>query len=124
MQVHELLSFLNRLYPPFEQCWNADENLHRDGDDFTAHGVCSAFSSFFQDHALPLNRPAVELLYGTIEQIVAGDPTDNDPVANALCTCFLENISHTQAGEASIPYMGPASRKFFDYWHSSYGAGP
>lgn len=124
MQVHELLSFFTRVYPQFGQYWNSDDNLCRDGDDFTAHGVCSAFSSYFQEHALPLNNPAVGSLYATIEHIVAGDPSDNDSVANALCTCFLENIAQTRAGEASIQYMGAVSRKVFDSWHLGYRTGP
>ena len=123
MQVHELLNVLTRIYPQFEHYWDTDSNLHRTGDEFTGHGLCSAFSSFFQDQELPLNDFALESLYGKIEQIVSADPNDNDPVANALCTCFLENISYTQAGEISIPYMGPVTRKFFENWHSGYRVG-
>jgi hypothetical protein len=36
----------------------------------------------------------------------------------------LENISHTPSGEASISIMGPASLKFFTYWHAGYRSGP
>jgi hypothetical protein len=124
MQAHELLKFLVELYPQFELYWDAESNLHRDGDEFTAHGLCSEFSSFFQDQALPLNGPVTESLYEMIKKIAAADPDDNDPVANALFTCFLENISYTQAVDMSLPYMGPISRRFFGYWHAGYRVEP
>jgi hypothetical protein len=38
-------------------------------------------------------------------------------LSNALCTCFLKNISQTNAGEYAKIFMGPKSRAYFDQWH-------
>jgi len=123
MQVHELLKAIVGLYPSFSAQWESTDNLSRNGDDFTPHGLCSEFSSFFQSQALPLSEFAARALYQRIEQIIAADQRKTDPVANALCTCFLENIAHTAAGEASIPFMGKESRAFFRHWHAGNRSG-
>jgi hypothetical protein len=84
---------------------------------FTPHAVCSAFSSFYCSRVTDFTATEVVALFDMIEVIAAADPDDADPIANALLTCFLENISATAAGEASIPLMGPQSRRFFLGWH-------
>ena len=123
MSADDLLQFFTGLYPEFLAQWESADNLHRDGEAFTVTAVCSEFSQYFQDHALPLNVRNAELLFKEVEQLVAGNLIDANSVGVALCTCFLENIAHTQAGDASVSFMGPKSRKFFESWHTGYRAG-
>ena len=118
MQTDELRRLLVSLFPAFQSQWDAPDNFHRDGEDFTPHGLCSEFSSFFVAEGLPVDETTARQLFTAIEPIVASDPNDKNPVANALCTCFLENIASTNVGEASIRFMGPASRKYFEFWHA------
>ena len=120
MRADELLTVFTNLYPKFAAQWASADNLHRSGDTFTAAGVCAEFSSFYQDLALPLDTVAASSLFDHIESIVANDLEDVDAVANALCTCFVENIAHTGVGESSSRFMGPATRKFFDFGHSGF----
>lgn len=118
MQPGQLRDFLIELFPAFRARWDdEDNNVNRNGDDFTAHGVCTEFSAFFMEHASAADAGRRRRLFEKIEQLIAGDPGDRDPAANALCTCFLESIAGTPAGEDCIAFMGPATRKFFSHWH-------
>jgi hypothetical protein len=120
MNANELLNFFISLYPHFSEWWDAENNYSRRGDEFTVHGVCNEFSQFYQEQTLPLEPNITRSLFEKIEQIVAADLKTGDSTANALYTCFLENISHTDVGEASIPYMGIVSRELFDPWHEGF----
>jgi hypothetical protein len=122
MSADDLLKFLTSLYPGFLVQWESAGNLHRDGEQFTVSGVCSEFSQYFQNHALPFNAQKAESLFKEIEHYVASNLNDENSVGSALCTCFLENIALSRAGDASVPFMGPASRKFFEHWHVGYRA--
>jgi hypothetical protein len=118
MTKAQLLELLIELFPRFRAQWDDEENnLSRQGDDFTAHGICAEFSSFFIKQGFSAGPLTIGKLFNKIEELVANDPEDHDPVANALCTCFLENIAQTEAGEKSLVLMGPASRKYFEHWH-------
>ncbi len=117
MQQDELHKLLVSLFPGFQSQWDAPGNLHREGNSFTPHGLCAEFSSFYRAQK-ELSQEASANLFIAIEQVVSADPNDQDPVANALCTCFLENIAKTEAGEASIPFMGSVSATYFEFWHA------
>jgi len=82
----------------------------------TAHGLFAEFSHFYREGGVDVSSPVTAELFGVVEAVVAADPADNDVLANAICTCLLENLSSTQIGEASRPLMGPTSRAYFDRW--------
>jgi hypothetical protein len=118
MSPVQLLDLLTGLFPEFRDVWDdEDNNFYRTGDDFTAHGFCAEFSHFYIECGATANPGALAKLFQVIEEQIVADPNDQDPVANAVCTCFLENIAQLPAGERSIPFMGPESRKFFAHWH-------
>ncbi len=120
MSPAQLLEFLVELFPEFRARWDdEDNNMNRNGDDFTAHGICAEFSHFYIEKGFTAEPTIIGKLFQKIEELVASDPEDRDPVANAVCTCFLENIAQLEAGERSLAVMGPVSRKFFQYWHGS-----
>lgn len=111
----QLTDFLVALYPLFKPRW--DDSLFREGSGFTYHGVCSEFSHFFKELSLPLNPISSRILFQEIERVLANQSTNYGDLANAWCTCFLENIASTTSGAASIPNMGPSSLSFFKEWH-------
>jgi len=120
MNPQELLDVLTDLFPRFRGQWDdLENNMHRNDDEFTPHGICAEFSSYFFEHCASATDETLVRLFAVIEREVASDLQDSDAVANALCTCFLENIAQTQAGNRCVPFMGPASRDFFEHWHGA-----
>jgi hypothetical protein len=120
MNPQELLDALTDLFPRFRGQWDdLENNMHRDDGQFTPHGVCAEFSSYFLEHCASATDETLRRLFAFIEGEVASDPEDRDAVANALCTCFLENIALTQAGDRCVRFMGPASTDFFEHWHGA-----
>lgn len=79
--------------------------------------MCIEFASFYCDSAAFLDARRAWELFNRIEELVASDANDNNAVANALCTCFLEGIACTPAGSASLPFMGAATLDYFQQWH-------
>lgn len=113
---HAFLSFLLQRFPDFEARW-PERGEGVGTEDLTFHRVCSKFSTHYIHDVVDFKAPEVAELFVLIEDVVAADPDDATRFANALCTCFLENISCTWAGEASVVLMGPASHRFFAPWH-------
>jgi hypothetical protein len=117
MKPEELLQKFVGILPGFDTRWHSAENCFVDKDGrFTLHGVCTEFSRYVQDQYQDITPAQWEELFDEIEFRIR-QPGESDPLDNALCTCFLENISSTQAGEAAKAWMGPKSRLFFDAWH-------
>lgn len=87
------------------------------GRMFTPHGLLSEFSTYYLKQVAAYDTPQMAAFFARLEIIFAADPKDRDGLPNAIATCFLENISATPAGEAGLPLMGPACRRFFIGWH-------
>ena len=112
MTRDDLLALLESLFHNFASRWKDPDNLWKEEDgSFTPHGLCSEFSGWFVDHHAEESQAAIAHLFASVESVVAADPGDLDPVANALCTCFLENIARTAAGDRNAAFMGPTSRR-------------
>ncbi len=119
MTPRDLLYRFVKIAPDFQPRWESDHNYHRDDDgSFTLHGICSEFSSFFRDHYSSLPEPTLSKLFDLIERNLVEHESEETLVDNALCTCFLENISSEPCGEAAKRFMGRKSRAFFDRWHT------
>lgn len=89
----------------------------QDDGSFTPCGLMSEFGTYVRTRIEDFDSEALVDAFALFETIAAADPNDRDPVANAVFTCFLENIAGTQAGEAARHLMGPACAKFFVGWH-------
>lgn len=113
----QLVEFFCELFPSFRPHWDHELNCYRQGDDFTAHGVCFDFSEYFTECHEQASEAALVKLFSFVEQEASGDPDDKSPLANALCTCFLEYIAETASGERCLKFMGPVSKEYFSYWH-------
>ncbi|MDO9337533.1 MAG: hypothetical protein Q7T61_14125 [Caulobacter sp.] len=118
--VDELSAVLVSLFPDIADQLQDTLYAGEDGQ-FTVHGIWAEFSGFYRERFAALERSKVRELFDIIEAVVAADPYDHDQIANAACTCFLENIANTEAGVVSRAWMGPASQLFFDHWHMSSG---
>lgn len=116
MTRQEYLVVLLHEFPEFGSFWNAEDNDHREGEAWTEHGLWSCFAEFLYDGHVVLTGARFERLFAKIERVVARDPNDEDVMANAMCTCFLENLAKTPAGSELREYMGPKSRRYFDAW--------
>jgi hypothetical protein len=104
------------LFPAFEQHLGSSGRL--DGDaPLTPHGLCSEFSSYYMLGYETLSVDQRVAIFDLFEIIVAADPNDFDLLANAILTCFFENLADSTAGEVSRPLMGPKTRAFFEGWH-------
>jgi len=116
----EVLTRLCELVPGFRTTWQDSMFIEKDGS-FSVHGVFSEFSSYLHSHFIEFDEASWEGLFEYIEQCVTTDTYSDSGVANAACTCFLENI----AGEGALSrkashYLGPESRKYFDRWDVVY----
>jgi len=118
MTPRDLLDRFVKLAPQFQEQWDSDRNYFR-GDDgaITHHGVCSEFSRFFRDHHASMTEATLLELFDLVERNLVEPGTEETLVDNALCTCFLENISSEPCGEFAKPRMGRKSRVYFDQWH-------
>ncbi|MCP4193656.1 MAG: hypothetical protein GY768_23840 [Planctomycetaceae bacterium] len=118
MKPVDLLQRFVTSVPEFEAQWHSERNDHREPDGrFTLHGVCAEFSSCFRDRYMTLSDDVLKDLFELIERHLVEPDAEETTLDNALCTCFLENISSEPCGQAAKPWMGRKSRAFFDRWH-------
>jgi hypothetical protein len=115
MNKEQWLKFLVSLFPEFEEYWNSEGDIFRDGEDYSICGVCSVFTWYFRDNYSEVSDKVLNTLFQKVEEVVA-DENDLD-AANALCTCFLENIGGEEVGNFSRKFMGSKSKEFFDSWN-------
>ncbi len=115
MNKEQLLKFFLFLFPEFEKYWDSEGDIFRDDGDYSIYGVCTVFSWYFRDSYIEFSHKNVDLLFQKIEEVVS-DEEDLD-AANALCTCFLENIAGEEVGNFSRKFMGNKSKEFFDNWN-------
>jgi hypothetical protein len=116
MDKNSLTSLLLSLFPGFAQYWDT-EDIHRENDrSFTSHGLMSSFTHYFRSNWQHVSSESLTVFGDEIEKIVAADPNDESEVANAICTCFLENIAGAEAGTALEPYLGKECKVFYDHW--------
>lgn len=115
-----LFLYLVDQFPDFKKNWNSEENYNvfEDGS-FSSSGLCAEFSQYYIDEFNSIDRRKLEGLFSSIEMVLGNSGLDNQllDLASSLKSCFLENISQTEAGEASKEFMGKATRCFFDDWH-------
>ncbi|WP_330962011.1 hypothetical protein [Photobacterium sp. 53610] len=119
---YNLYNYLISLFPTFKQYWSSDDNynLKEDGS-FDLSGLCAEFSQYYIDEFQLLGEGEKKMLFDTIEAILANDNAIGDEcsivMANCLKSCFIENISQTEAGENSKELMGKLTREVFNQWH-------
>jgi hypothetical protein len=130
MSPQQLLNFFIEIAPEFADEWNYKQNYSIwDDGTFTLHGVCSQFSYYFTSQEsfkepslvertghpdIPL--PNLKRLFNFIEENICIHEVDND-LDNALCTCFLEDITKLKAGDYARQFMGEKFQRYYDLWN-------
>ena len=111
----ELLDYIVSLDSKYQEVWDSEDNYHRnDNGDSTMCGVLAAFGQYLQNHQNLMSLPYLESLFQFIE-IESDSQTD---LGGSIRVCFLENLSHTEAGKKLEKYMG--SRTFHYYNGGSF----
>ncbi|MCS4308750.1 hypothetical protein M2404_003112 [Rheinheimera pacifica] len=137
MSPTDFLGLMFEIAPAFRAEWESDNNLFVQEDgSYNFQSVCCVFSHYFIDQEkhkyVSRNEkkwnPTIadselvflfDLFESNIDDIETTDSlkTPEGLLSNAICTCFLENISQTNAGEYAKDFMGNKSRTYFDHWH-------
>lgn len=116
MNETELEAMLISLFPDFEKSWKHEDIQREDDGSFSAHGIMSAFTNFYRQNYTTLDTNLLKIFCRTIETVVASDPRDQSDVANAICTCFLENIAGDKEAKRLVPFLGKACKEFYSNW--------
>ncbi len=112
--ANSLLQEMLRFSPDFAPRWQAEREWW--GDDEHPHPRYHLFSSFSTLIAEQLERgdtTGLAPLFAWVETLVAGE---DDDLANAAQTCFLENllnqVPNTISPDLFVPLLGPESAKW------------
>lgn len=116
MNKEELEGMLISFFPDFEESWKREDIDREEDGSFTAHGIMSSFTHFYRENFAKFDTKLLEEFCRAIETVVAADPDDKSDVANAICTCFLENIAGEGGGNRIEPYLGKACKLFYLHW--------
>lgn len=115
-----LFAYLVDHFPEFNKQWESEDNYNiSDNGSFTAAGLCAEFSQYYIDEFGSIDQRCKESLFRMIEWLLSEAKEGGELVglSNCIKSCFLENISQTEAGEISKVLMGSVTRSFFDEWH-------
>lgn len=112
-----LFSYLIENFSGFKMQWESEDNYNiSDDGTFTVAGLCAEFSQYYIDEFGTIRQQHKEHLFNKIEELLSNSGPRDD-LSNCLKSCFIENISQTEAGELSKGFMGNKTRAFFDEWH-------
>jgi|SRR5215204_3687799 len=116
----KVLNELTKMFTGFAPVWESPENcfLNDDGS-FTYHGLFSEFGSYVRDNFGGMEERKREELFDFIESCVSDLGRSDEGVDNAVCTCFLENLSNESLSPELRKYMGRKSLEFFNRWDYS-----
>lgn len=109
------LNIIN-MFPEFEIHWEHEDLRKEDNGDYTAHGLMGSFTDFYRDHYLEFEPNQLKGFCDFIEDIVQSDSNDKSDVANAICTCFLENIAGDEEAQKIDPLLGKICKEYYLKW--------
>ncbi|WP_226662456.1 hypothetical protein [Microbulbifer aggregans] len=109
MNTEDYLSKLVAIFPGFEESWKNEDIYREDDGSFTEHSLMACLTDFYRNHFKLYTKSQCIAFSQLMEGIVAPDPDDSDLLANAICTCFLENIAGDKEGEFLRPFLGKLS---------------
>lgn len=117
-----LLDRLADLFPDFRAWWDAPNNYHRDQDgSFTLHGVFAEFTHFFKERHTALPTDRIEILGAFLSECMA--PADDNPLDNAVATCFVENIAGEPCDRELSRFLTGEARRYWQFWGGRDGHG-
>lgn len=110
---------LESQFPEFRKNWESDQNYFRQEDgSYSYHALLAQFTNFFSDNIDKFSEKQLRFFFDMVENWISEekDPSDTASFSNAVCTCFLENMSSTYLSKKIKPFLGEKSLKFYSYW--------
>ncbi len=115
----EMLGFCPRFGPHWQtelMWWGDDENPH------PRYRLFNSFSGLIAEQLKRGDTSGLVPLFAWVETLVAGD---DDDLANAAQTCFLENLLNQVPSAINpdlfVPLLGPESAKWCRVWDGFTG---
>jgi hypothetical protein len=121
---HEVLHLVIETYPKSRDHLVAGvEYWLPEKGPITPHSILSQISGLVRDNFLSGDYDQAEELFDLIERFIT-DGSEN--VANAACTCFIENLQNYCGidgfdGSYFTPLLGPESLKYARAWDKFTG---
>lgn len=114
----QLLERLTTIMPGFQEYWNIEGDLFLDKQGhFSLHGVLAVFSHFIREHHQDISDDQLQKTFDFVEECTLYDANSWAGIANAVYTCFLENLaSEGELSRRIRRFMGSNSLKYFDEW--------
>ena len=112
----ELLRAVIGVFPEFEEFWEKEGDLFREGDgSFTYQGLFAVFSHYVRAGYGRMSEGEKEELFRFVETCISKEG-GSDEVGNAVHTCFVENLAGDLPPGDVRRYAGPNSVKAFEYY--------
>lgn len=112
-----LKMYLYKTVKGFSRRWVSEDNLHiDDGGYYTLHGLFTEFSSYFIEKINDISDEQLKDLFANIETWIINDKNNDNDLANAVCTCFLEYIAAEGLTQTIKPFMGKKSLEYYSHY--------
>jgi len=108
-------SIINLLITNFQGfSWYLRSSLFKDDNakTITIHGIFSEFSHYFKINFDMMKNDSLSELFECLEDTFIHD----DDINNAVCTCFLENISGDGFTKKIEQFLGKNSKEYYNKW--------
>lgn len=114
----EFLRIIISLFPKFEEFWEKESDIFREGDgSFTYHGLFAVFSHYVRAYYAQMAEGEKEKLFRFIETCMSKEGGSGE-VNNAVQTCFIENLAGDLPPDEVRKYAGTNAVKAFKYYDS------
>lgn len=106
--------YLYEQFKGFSRVWLDKTNLFiEQNGGYTLHGLYSQFSNYFRQNINSFNDDQLKIFFINLEIWIANDKYNDDDLANAICTCFLELIAREGFTKRIKPFMGKKSLEYY-----------
>ena len=122
---HEVLHLVIEAYPKSRSCLVAEvEDWLPEKGPIIPHGVLNSISHLVKDKFLVGEYDHAEELFDLIERFI---DEGSQSVAEAACTCFIENLQNICGSDGFEPshfasLLGPKSKEYAKAWDEFTGA--
>ena len=120
----EGLQKLIAIFPDFLDYWN-ESIFRQDNGSFNLHTVFCEFTNYTRDKFYLMSEEARCVLFEFIECCTTDEDEPYSNTDEAVCTCFLENLSGEPPSSMEMRrYMGKNSLIYFDFWDRGKSLSP
>jgi hypothetical protein len=112
----EFLRAIISMFPEFEEFWEKEGDIFREGDgSFTYHGLFAVFSHYVRAYYGQMAEGEKGKLFHFIETCMS-EEGGSDEVGNAVHTCFIENLAGDLPPDEVRKYVRPNALKAFKHY--------